>query len=188
MERGSPMVGRDEEDITMLLAGLVYNSDCGIRRLNALDGGLIHARMTNHVRGRKVVHQELILAVCDPLSKFLGNRACAHFRVQVISGHLGRRNHLPVFSRELLLNTAIEEESDVRVLLGLGNMALLDVLFGEPFGKDVIHELRRESNGECVVRLVLCHCREVDVLGIREIWLGGSVEVSQKLGDLSHAI
>lgn len=87
------------------------------------------------------------------------------------------------FSRILLLHATVEEESDVRVFLGFcgnmkilqasaimrvammhlgnpkhtGDVALLDVVFGEPFGQDVGHSLGRESNAEGEIGLVLRH-------------------------------
>jgi hypothetical protein len=48
--------------------------------------------------------------------------------------------------------------------------------------------LRRESNGECVIGLVLGHGGEGDVLGVREVGTRGAVVVTQQLGNLTDTI
>lgn len=69
---------------------------------------------------------------------------------------------MSLFALELLLDTTVEQEGNVCVFLGLylvsvirdliygrtGDVALLDTLFTEPFGKDVSHGSRGESDGE----------------------------------------
>lgn len=45
-----------------------------------------------------------------------------------------------------------------------------------------------EGNLEGVVELVLCHSRENEVLRVRKIRLGGSVDVAQKLGNLPDSV
>jgi hypothetical protein len=48
--------------------------------------------------------------------------------------------------------------------------------------------LRREGDGEGVVGLVLGHGGDVDVLGVREVGLGGAVIVTEELGDLTDTV
>lgn len=90
--------------------------------------------------------------------------------------------------RESLLNTTVEEESDVSVFLGLGNVDLVDSLGTEGFGEDVTHVLRLECNWEWVVELVLCHGGESDVLWVGKVLPWGTVCVTEKLSDFSYAI
>ena len=74
------------------------------------------------------------------------------------------------------------------VLFSLGNVALGVVFLAQPLGKDVTHVLRRESNGEGVVGLVLGHGGDGDVLGVGEVGARGAVVVTQQLGDLANTI
>ena len=48
--------------------------------------------------------------------------------------------------------------------------------------------LRGEGNWEWVVGLVLGHGGEVDVFGIGEVWLRGTVDISEKLGYFSNTV
>ncbi len=76
-------------------------------------------KQSHHVGGSKVAHHELILACLDDLGNLVRNGLDAHLRLLVVGSNLGRRNHDALLARVLLLNTAVEEESDVRVLLRL---------------------------------------------------------------------
>ena len=62
---------------------------------------------------------------------------------------------------ELLLDTAVEEERDVGVLLRLGDMGLFDALLGKPLGEDVGHGLGWESDVEGELGIVARHCGDV---------------------------
>ena len=61
---------------------------------------------------------------------------------------------MPIFILEVLFHSTVEEEGDVSILFGFGDVGLLDTLLRDPFGEDVGHALRWISNGEgelCVV-------------------------------------
>jgi len=184
----SPMVSGDKEDVTVLLAGLVDDPDGFVRGGNTLDGGLVDTRVADHVWGREVVHEELELVLSNALGHLVGDAAGAHLGVQVVRGDLGRGDELALLVLELLLDTAVEEEGDVRVLLRLRDVALLEALLAEPLRQHVAHVLRREGDREGVVGLVLGHGGDVDVLGVGEVGLGGAVVVAQQLGDFTHTV
>lgn len=182
------MVGSDEEKVVVLLASLVDLANGLVGGSNTLNSSVVDTSVANHVRRSKVVHDELELALGNALSCLLTNTGGAHLRVLVVRGDLGRGNHVAHLTGELLLNTTVEEESNVGVLLGLSNVTLLEVLLTEPFSEDVTHVLRREGNGEGVVGLVLGHGGDVDVLGVGEVGLGGTVVVTQELGDFTDTV
>lgn len=182
------MIRSDEEDIAVLLAGLVDDTDGLVRGSDTLDSSLVDTSVANHVWGSKVVHDKLELALAQTLGHLLTNTGSAHLGVEVVGGNAGRGNHITLLTRELLLDTTVEEERNVGVLLSFSNVALLNILLTEPFGQHVAHVLRREGNGESVVSLVLGHGGDVDVLGVREVGRGRAVVVSQKLGDLTNTV
>ena len=72
------------------------------------------------------------------------------------------------------------------VLLSLGNMALGNMLFGQPLSQNVGHGLRGEGDGEGEITLVLGHGGDMQVLG--ELDLHGGRSNSQDRRDLAHAI
>lgn len=75
--------------------------------------------MTNHVWRGEVAHYELVVALLDELCDLISNALDAHLRVLVVSRNLRGGDHGPLLCRELLLDTTIEEERDVRILLRL---------------------------------------------------------------------
>ena len=182
------MIGSDEENVVVLLARLVDLTNGLVSGSDTLDGGLVDTSVANHVGRSKVVHDEVKLALANALGHLSTDLRGAHLGVKVVGGNLGRRDHVTDLSRELLLNTTVEEESNVSVLLSLGNVALLEVLLAQPLGEDVTHVLRREGNGEGVVGLVLGHGGEGDVLRVREVGKRGAVVVTQKLGDFTNTV
>lgn len=182
------MVRRDEEKVVVGLASLVDLADGLVGSSNTLDGGIVDTSVAYHVRGSEVVHDELKLALGDALGHLLANASSAHLGVLVVGGDLGRGDHVAHFTRELLFDTTVEEECNVSVLLGLGDVALLDVLLAEPLGEHVTHVLRGEGNGEGVVGLVLGHSSDADVLRVGEVSLGRAVVVTEQLGDLADTV
>lgn len=90
--------------------------------------------------------------------------------------------------RKGLLNTAVEEEGDVGVFLGLGDVDLVDSLGSEGLGEDVTHVLGLECDWEWVVELVLGHGGEGDVLWVGEVLQRRTVCVTEELGDFSDTI
>lgn len=183
-----PMIRRHKENVSMLLAGLIDPANGTVGRLDALDRGFVHTRVAHHVRRRKVIHDKLVLALSNALGDLLTHLGGAHLRVQVVSRHLGGRDHVAIFARELLLNAAVEEEGNVGVLLRLSDVALLQALLAEPFRQHVTHVLRGEGNREGVVGLVLGHGGDVDILGVFEVGCGRTVNVAEKLGDFAHPV
>ena len=182
------MVSSDKQNIAILLASLVDCTNGLIRSGYTLNSGFIHTGMANHVRWSKVIHHELEFILADTLGHLLANTLSAHLRIKVVGSDLGRRNHVAHFTGKLLFDSTVEEERDVRVLLCLGDVALLNILLAEPFSKNVAHVLGWEGNREGVVGLVLGHGSDGDVLGVREVRTRGSVVVTQQLGDLTDTV
>jgi len=182
------MVGSDEQKVVVLLASLVDLANGLVGGSNTLNSSVVDTSVANHVGGSKVVHDELELVLANALGHLLANTGGAHLRVLVVGGNLGRGDHVAHLTRELLLNTTVEEEGNMGVLLRLSNVALLNVLLAEPFSEYVTHVLRGEGNGEGVVSLVLGHGGDVDVLGVGEVGLGGAVVVTQELGDFTDTV
>lgn len=170
---GVAVVGRDEEDVAVLLASLIDLANGLVRGRAANDGSLVHTSVTNHVGRSKVVHDEGELALTKTLDNLLGDTVGAHLGSLVVGGDalVGGHKILALVTdleREHLLNTTVEKEGDVGILLRLGNVNLLDALLAQPLGKHIAHVLGLESNLEGVVDLVLGHGDQVD-LGVGEI-------------------
>ena len=102
-----------------------------------------------------------MLAAVDHLQCILGHRRRAHLRHEVVGSDLGRRHQDAVFALEGLFLAAVEEEGDVRVLLGFG-----DTQLRQPFAKVFAEALdalsARERN---VLRLYLIDGVSAEVIG-----------------------
>ena len=115
------MIRRDEQNVAVLLAGLVDPADGLVGCGDTLDRGLVDTSVADHVRGRKLFMTNLT-ALRNALGHTVGDGGGTHLGVQIVGGHLGRGDHVAVLAGELLLDTAVEEEGDVGVLLGLGDV------------------------------------------------------------------
>ena len=119
-----------------------------------------------------------MLILLDNFGNLVGDTLYTHAWLLVIGRNLGRGDHMALLIFELLLNTTVEEERDVRILLRLcmhintetydlrsfvltSNVGLLDALFSEPLSKDVGHGLRRERDGEGEFLVVAGHGGDV---------------------------
>jgi hypothetical protein len=182
------VVGSDEESVSVGLASLVNLANSLVGLGHSLDSRLVHTSVANHVRRGEVVHDKLVFALGNTLSHLLGDSHGGHLGLLVVSGDLGRRDHVAVLAIVLHFLATVEEESDVSVLLGLGDVRLLDALLGEPVGEHVVHDLGRKGDGEGEVGLVAGHGGDVDVLGVGEVGLGAAVLVAEKLGDLADTV
>lgn len=182
------MVRGDEENVVVLLARLVDLTNSLVGGGNTLDGGLVHSSVANHIGRSEVVHDEVKVVLAETLRHLGANSGSAHLGVKIVGSNSGRGDHVTGLAGEVLLDTAVEEESDVSILLGLSNVALLEVLLAEPLGQDVTHVLRGEGNIEGVIGLVLSHGGEGDVLGVGEVRAGRTVVVTQELGDFTDTV
>lgn len=182
------MISSDEQNISALLALLVDLLDRLIRLCDALNGGLVHTSVTDHVRRGKVEHDELKFTLLDALARLVCDGHGAHLGLLIVGGNLGGRNHIALLILKLLLDAAVEKESNMGVLFGLSNVALLDALLGKPLREHIVHLLRRESNWVPESDVVLGHGAELDVLGVREVGLGRAVRPTQKLGHFPDTI
>ena len=186
------VVGGDKENVALFLASIKNLADRPICGFAANDSSLVHASVANHVGRSKVVHDEGELLIGKTLHDLVCYAIGTHLRSQVVCCHaLVRRDEIlrlvTSLQVERLFNTAVEEEGDMGVLLRLSHVYLLHVLLSEPLGKDIAHVLGLECNREGIVELVLCHGNQGG-LGVREVRKWRSVDIAEKLGDLSHTI
>lgn len=187
------MVGGDEKNVVLLLARLVDLPNGLVGGLHSLESSLVDTSVANHVGWCKVVHDEWVLLLLDSLGNLLCDASGAHLWGKIVRGDglVGGDEILglvTLLEREDLLDTTVEEEGDVGVLLGLGNVDLLDALGTKGLSENITHVLGLESNGEWVVKLVLGHSREPDVLWVCEVRLWRTVDVAEELGDFADTI
>jgi len=182
------MIARHEEDVAVLFASVVDLADGFIGSGAGGDGGLVDAGVADHVGGGEVVHEEFVLAGFDAVAEFVGDALGGHFGVEVVGGDFGGGDEVAVFVWKLFLDAAVEEEGDVGVFFGFGDVALVNLLCGEVFGEDVTHVLGLEGDGEGVGGVVGGHCCEGDVFGVGEGGFGAAVDRAEELGYFADAV
>lgn len=137
-------------------------------------------------------HNERELLLVHTLAHLVRNTILRHLGCLVVGWYRLVGGHkiligITSLESEDLLNTTIEEEGDVSVLLGLSNVDLLDVLLAEPLSQHIVHALRLEADGEGVLELVLGHGGEAD-LGVGEVGENRTVDITKDLSDLTNAV
>lgn len=187
------VVSGDEEDVALLLASLedLANGLVGGRATN--DGSFVYTSVADHVGGCEVVHDEGEALLAETLHDLVGNTIGRHLRGLVVgrNGLVGGNEILTLVTdlkREDLLDTTVEEEGDVGVLLGLSNVDLLNALLAKPLSQDIVHALGLESNRKGVIALVAGHGHQLGELGVGEVGQDGLVNIAEELGDLSDTV
>ena len=102
--------------------------------------------MADHVAVGEVQDDHVVLAGQDALDALLGDGGLAHLRLEVIGRDLGGRDQRAVLARIFLFHAAVEEERDVRVLLGLGDAQLSHAQVGDILAEGVLEALRLERD------------------------------------------
>mmetsp|Transcript_404 Transcript_404/g.550 ORF Transcript_404/g.550 Transcript_404/m.550 type:complete len:241 (-) Transcript_404:839-1561(-) len=180
------VVRSHKQTVPLCLARLHDDSNGLVRRLHRLDCGLVHARVSHHVRGSEVAHHKRVLASRNSLGDVFSYCGSRHLRLQIVGGHLGRGHHGAHLIFELCLGPPVEEEGDVRVLLRLCAVVLLEPLFGNPLRDAILHHLWWVDDREGKASLVLRHVKQLNLPGLRSFeGRGGN---SQRLRQLAHAI
>ena len=177
------VVCRDADLAADLADGIDEPSDAGIDRLDRLDDGRDDARMPDHVAVGIVEDDEVILAGLDRLDDLVRDLDRAHLRLQIIGRHLWRMHENAVLTLVRLLDTAVEEECDVCVLLRLRDAQLGVAEILHILAKGIVDLLGRERH-ECVhpclvlrerrkgdlQRLVACEAVKLRIdKGVREL-------------------
>ena len=145
--------------------------------------------MADHVAVGVVADDGVVLSGLDRRDELVGNLRCAHLRLEVVGGHVGRRHENAVFARIDVLDSAVEEVRDVRVFLGFGDAQLLSSQARNVFAKAVADRLRRERDGK--LREFLAIGREAHVSPeLRHPGAGERAEggVGQRTRDLARAV
>ena len=111
--------------------------------------------MAYHIAVGIVDYNEIILLCIDGINQLVFHFVCTHFRLQVVSSYLRRRNQDTVFAIERSFTTTIEEESYVRIFLGLGNVKLSLSVLRQIFAQRICHIFFREQDMNALERSII---------------------------------
>ena len=174
-------------------AGVQHSGDhlihAGIHSLNGLDSSLEHAGVADHIAVCKVQDDHIVLAALNALDALGSDFGGAHLGLQVVGGNLGAGDDAAILALVGSLHAAVEEEGDVRVLLGLGN-AQLGLAVGRQVLAQNVLQLHRGIGHLAVGHggIVLSHADVVHLLAAAAALEAGKGIVAEDAGHLAGTV
>ncbi len=181
------VVGSDHRHATPRSNRRDDRADSGIDRLDRAYGSREVAGVADHVAVGVVDDVDVGLVGLDRAHELRGDFRRAHLGLQVVGRDLRAGHEHASLARLRGLGAAVEEERDVRVLLGLGDVELAQALLGEDVGQDVSGEVLGVGDGRGNRRVVL---RQADEMQLRTHRAIESLErvVGEGPRDLARAV
>ena len=102
--------------------------------------------MTYHVAVGEVYDDEIVFVFVDGGNQFVFHFIRAHLGFEVVGGYFGRSDQYAFFTFVRGFTTAVEEECDMCVFLGFGNMQLCFLVVGKIFAQCVFYILFVEKD------------------------------------------
>ena len=115
------MIGDDAHRIAVRDRCFNDHLRSGVHCLDRLDRRLEISRVADHIRIGEIEAHEVILLFGERLGGSAGYSRCAHFRLQIVRGHLRGGHQNPVFSLEGFFAPSTEEIGYVCVFLRFRN-------------------------------------------------------------------
>ena len=112
---GIPVVGCQENRITIVQCGFHHPFYAFVHRFGGLDDCFPDACMADHIRIGIVETNKVSGLILDLRNDGIGQFHRAHFRLQIVGGHFGGWDHQPAFPFKWRFPAAAEEKADVRI-------------------------------------------------------------------------
>ncbi len=132
------VIGGDDPGAAARAQALENSAEAFVDRFDGFDGGLELSGVADHVRVGEVHDDRVEIALFDGVDHGVGNSRRGHFRLQIVCGHFGRGNQRALLAGKRLFDAAVEEISDVGVLLGFRDAQVLVLPLREDIGQDVL--------------------------------------------------
>ena len=138
---GISVVGTDKHYIAVSLNSLDRFSYACINCFDSLYRRSFNSRMTNHVGICEVDYYYIVRFGIYGLHQLIAHLVCAHLRLKIIRRNLWRRNKYSFLALIRLLDSAVEEERNMSVLLCLGYSCLRHIICRKELSECVIYTL-----------------------------------------------
>ena len=125
--------------------GLGKAANGGIDRLDGIYRRREIAGMPDHVRIGEIHHDQIMAMALNTVERGSKNAVCTHFRLQIISRNLRRRDHHPRLTVSLAFLSTIQEEGHMWIFLGFGKAQLPPAGPGHNLAKRVAELLRAKQ-------------------------------------------
>ena len=149
------VIGNDNDLITVVECGFDHFVTTLVDGLNGFHDRFIDAGMADHVAVREVERNIIELLRLNSSHEGFGHFRSRHLRLHVIGRHFRTRNQDTLLTRILGFATAVEEESHMGKLLGLGDTQLFHTQLAYHFAKRVLHVLFRIEDMQTLERRVV---------------------------------
>ena len=160
---GVAVICRDERGAALGENRLDHMEQSVIDCLDRSGRSLDHARVANHVAVGVVDDVDIGRVIVNRLLERLGDEWFGHFGLQIVGRDLGTGDELALLPLLGLLNTAVEEEGDMGVLLGLRDVELVQALQGKQVCQGVFRERLGKGDRRIDSRIVFGEADEVDI-------------------------
>ena len=186
---GVAVVGGDAGHAAHFSDRVGYLLNAPVDCLDRLDCRVEHTGVTDHVAVGEVEDDHVILAALDRFDALFGDLVGAHMGLHVVGGDRRGLDEDAILALILLFNAAVEEEGDVRILLGLGNTQLGQAVVGEILAEGVDELLRLE--GDLNVghgRVILRHADVGDGETAVPALKSAEIVIDKGAGDLARSV
>ena len=186
---GVAVIGGDAGHAAHLSNGVGYLLHTPVDCLDRLDCRVEHTGVTDHVAVGEVEDDDVILAALDRLDAFFGDLIGAHMGLHIVGGDSRGLDKDTILALILLFNAAVEEEGDMRVLLGLSDTQLGQAVFREILAEGVDELLRLEGDVDVGHgRVILRHADVGDGEATVPALKAGEIVIDKGAGDLTRSV
>ena len=160
-----------------------------VNSLDRLDCRIEHTGVTDHIAVGEVEDDHVILAALDRVDALFGDLVGAHMGLHVVGGDGRGLDEDAILALILLFNAAVEEESDMCVLLGLGDAQLGQAVVREILAEGVDELLRLEGDvdvghGRVILRHADIGDGETTVPALEAV----EIVIDKGTGDLTRSV
>lgn len=135
---GIAVIGGDQQGAPLPIGGFHQSAHAVIHGGDGGGCGLHLPRMAHHVGIGVVDHHQGVDAFVDGGDAAVGEGSGGHLGSLVVGGHPRGGHQVAVFAVEGLLDAAVEEIGDVRILLRFGGAQLAQPVFGDHLAEQTI--------------------------------------------------
>src|ERR1043166_9138783 len=160
---GVAVVGGDQCNAARVAYSFRNPTKASVHELASLDRFVEFSGVAHHVGVGEVDHEHVRLSLVDSTQHFVSNLKRRHLRLQIVSRDLRRWHEQAPFAFELLLDAAVKEVSDVRILLRLGEAVIVYLEVAPDFGQHVFMLARRKRDRKLERLVVHREANEFDV-------------------------
>ena len=161
---GVAMVGDNDALITMGEGGRYNLLHTHVESLDSFLDSRVNTGVADHIAIREVDDDEIKFLGIDSGHEFLRHLGSRHLGLEVVGGHFRGSHEDTLLTVEGCLTATVEEECDVGILLGLGDMELCLAILREILGESLLHIALGEDDVDTLEGIIIGgHAVELEI-------------------------